>query len=105
MLVYAVFADDQAAQDIAHRIVDERLAACANILGSCQSVYRWEDAVTQENEVPVLFKTTTGQCDALIARIAALHSYAIPAIMAWPATAVHGPFADWIRAETPPPSA
>lgn len=93
-VVYAVFADADQAARIAGMVVEEGLAACANILGSCRSIYRWEGKIEEATEVPALFKTAeTGR---LIARIAALHSYDVPAITAWPIGEVHLPYADWI---------
>jgi periplasmic divalent cation tolerance protein len=96
--VYAVFADQAEAERIARAVVDERLAACANILAPCRSIYRWAGAVADATEVPALFKTV--RPDALIARIAALHSYDVPAAVAWDVTAAHPPYADWVQAES-----
>ena len=93
--VYAVFADAAEAERIAETVVTERLAACANILAPCRSIYRWQGAIERAEEVPALFKTA--QPDALIARIAALHSYDIPAAVAWPIEHAHAPYAEWVR--------
>jgi periplasmic divalent cation tolerance protein len=96
--VYAVFADAAEAERIAETVVNEGLAACANILAPCRSVYRWQGAIEKAVEVPVLFKTA--QPDALIARVAALHSYDVPAIVAWPIVHSHQPYAEWIVANS-----
>jgi periplasmic divalent cation tolerance protein len=93
--VYAVFADAAEAERIAETVVTERLAACANILGPCRSIYRWQGAIERAEEVPALFKTA--QPDALIARIAELHSYDVPAAVAWPISQAHAPYADWVK--------
>jgi periplasmic divalent cation tolerance protein len=93
--VYAVFTDAAEAERIAETVVAERLAACANILAPCRSIYRWQGAVERAEEIPALFKTA--QPDALIARIAALHSYDVPAAVAWPIAQAHPPYADWVR--------
>ena len=82
--VYAVFADAAEADRIARQLVEERLAACANILGACRSIYRWQGKVEQADEVAALFKTTSGQASQLIRRLAELHSYDTPAAVAWP---------------------
>jgi periplasmic divalent cation tolerance protein len=55
--VYATFADRDEASRIARAVVDERLAACANILAPCTSIYRWQGATEEAQEVPALFKT------------------------------------------------
>ncbi|NNM76753.1 divalent-cation tolerance protein CutA [Sphingomonas sp. ID1715] len=98
--VYAVFADAAEAQRIAETVVAERLAACANILAPCRSTYRWQGKVERAEEVPALFKTS--RPNALIARIAALHSYDVPAVVAWPIGVAHAPYAEWITAESSP---
>jgi periplasmic divalent cation tolerance protein len=96
--VYAVFADAEEAERIAAAVVEERLAACANILAPCRSIYRWQGTVERAEEVPALFKTA--QPEALIARIAELHSYDVPAVVAWPIEHAHPAYADWVRANS-----
>jgi periplasmic divalent cation tolerance protein len=95
-VVYAVFADDDEAARIARTVIEEGLAACANILGPCRSIYRWDGKIEEASEVPAIFKTADP--GRLIARIAALHSYDVPAITSWPIGEVHVPYADWIAA-------
>jgi periplasmic divalent cation tolerance protein len=95
--VYAVFADAAEAEKIGRAMVDERRAACVNILGSCRSIYRWENKIETVAEVPALFKTTLDQADALIARIAELHSYETPAIVTWPIDKLLGSYGDWVE--------
>jgi len=97
--VYAVFADADEAQGIARIVVEERLAACANILGPCRSVYRWQGAVEEADEVAAIFKTRGDLAEALIARIAALHSYDVPAIVVWPVEHAWPDYAEWVEAE------
>lgn len=96
--VYAVFADAEEADRIATAIIEERLAACANILAPCRSIYRWEAKVERTEEVPALFKTANP--DSLIARIAELHSYEVPAIVAWPIAAAQPGYAAWVETES-----
>ncbi|GAO38071.1 putative divalent-cation tolerance protein [Sphingomonas changbaiensis NBRC 104936] len=93
--VYALFADAAEAERIAETVVTERLAACANILAPCRSIYRWQGVVERAEEVPALFKTAAP--DALIARIAALHSYDVPAVVSWPIDHAHLPYANWVQ--------
>lgn len=92
--VYAVFADTAEAERIAETVVTEGLAACTNILGGCRSIYRWDGKIERADEVPVLFKTA--HADALIARIVALHSYDVPAVVAWPIEKAHPLYAEWV---------
>jgi periplasmic divalent cation tolerance protein len=95
--VYAVFADPVEAQRIGMTIVEEKLAACVNILGPCRSIYRWQGAIETATETPALFKTTLDKADALIARITELHSYEVPAIVVWPIERLPADFGDWVE--------
>lgn len=95
--VYCVFADVEEAARIGRQMVDERLAACVNILGPCRSIYRWQGAVETADEVPAIFKTTDAQADALITRVAALHSYDVPAIAVWPIDKLLADYATWVE--------
>lgn len=97
--VYAVFANADEAEAIGRTMIEERLAACVNILGGCRSIYRWEEKIETASEVPALFKTTLDQADAIIARIADLHSYAVPAIVVWPITKMPVAYAKWVEHE------
>jgi periplasmic divalent cation tolerance protein len=95
--VYAVFATADEAERIARTAIDERLAACVNILGPCRSIYRWEDKIETVGEVPALFKTRLDAADALIARIAELHSYDTPAIVTWAIPKLLAGYGDWVE--------
>ena len=97
--LYAVFANPDEAQRIGRTIVDEKLAACVNILGPCHSIYRWQGAIETATEVPALFKTTLDKADALIARITDLHSYEVPAIVVWPIERLSVAYGDWVETE------
>ena len=95
--VYAVFANAAEAEAVGRAMIEERRAACVNILGPCRSIYRWQDAIETVGEVPALFKTTLDQADALIARIAELHSYETPAIVVWPIAKLLAGYDDWVE--------
>lgn len=98
--VYAVFANAAEAERIGRAMIEERRAACVNILEGCRSIYRWEDVIETVGEVPALFKTTLDLADALIARIAELHSYDTPAIVAWPIAKLLAGYGDWVEETT-----
>ena len=95
--IYVVFADPAEAQRIGMTIVEEKLAACVNILGPCRSIYRWEGAIETASETPALFKTTLDRADALIARVTDLHSYSVPAIVVWPIERLPADYGDWVE--------
>ena len=96
--VFAVFASAEEAERIGRHCVEERLAACLNILGSTRSIYRWNGAIETADEVAALFKTTDEGADALITRIAGMHSYEVPCIVSWPIEKVAAPYAEWVEA-------
>jgi len=95
--VYAVFASPDEAERIGRQMVEERLAACVNILAPCRSIYRWHGAVEAADEAPAIFKTTRVMADALVARIAALHSYEVPCIAVWPIDKLLVDYAEWVE--------
>lgn len=101
-LLYTTWPDDETARAAGRRLVDERLAACMNLLGPITSIYRWQGAIEEAREVAALFKTTAGCAGAAAARIAELHPYATPAIVALrvDAAGTHAPFSAWVAAET-----
>ncbi len=98
--IYAVFATDEEAQRIGRAMVEEKLAACVNILGPVRSIYRWQGKIEESQEVAALFKSTDAAADRLIARIATLHSYDVPCVESWPVDKVLSDYADWLEQST-----
>ena len=98
--VYAVFAHREDAERVAAALVEERLAACANILGPCRSIYRWQGEVERADEVPALFKTAADRAPALLARLAELHSFEVPAAVVWPVADALAPYGAWVADNT-----
>ena len=95
--IYVVFADADEAERIGRTMIEERLAACINILPGVRSIYRWQGAIESAEEVAAIFKTSNAKADALIARIAGLHSYDVPCIASWPIDKILGSYADWVE--------
>lgn len=94
--VYAVFVNVEEAERIGRAMIERELAACVNILAPCRSVYRWQGSVETAEEVPALFKVRAESIDALIAAIASMHSYEVPAITAWPIVQAGPGYAEWV---------
>ena len=101
--VYATFANADEARRIARIVVEERLAACVNVLGPCQSINRWQGAFEEATEVAAIFKTSADRAKALAARISALHSYGVPAVVVWPIEHSLDSYRAWVMSETIPP--
>ena len=95
-LVYTLFGSAEAADRVARQLIGEGLAACANMLGAATSLYEWNGVLESAAEVPVLFKTTSSRRDALMARIAELHDYEVPAILALPVESADLSYAKWV---------
>jgi len=96
--VYAIFADPEEAERIGREVVEQRLAACINILPSVRSVYRWNGKVEAANEAAAILKTSHDRVDSLITRIVELHSYDMPCVVSWPIDRITTDYADWVEA-------
>jgi periplasmic divalent cation tolerance protein len=90
---------DQAAE-IARALVEERLAACGNVVPAIRSIYRWEGKVHDDAEALLVLKTTRGRFEALRDRVLALHPYDVPEVLALPVEAGNAAYLAWIAAET-----
>ena len=100
LLVLTNLPDRETAERLAGALVEQRVAACVNILAPCKSVYRWKDAVQHDDEHPVLIKTTTERYPALEAAIRAAHPYELPEIIAVPIERGLPAYLAWVDAET-----
>ncbi|GIL38615.1 divalent-cation tolerance protein CutA [Roseiterribacter gracilis] len=102
IFVYVTAPDLAAAEHIGTAIVEEGLAACANLLPGMRSIYRWKGAVERAEEIVLLLKTTPSRFDALEARVRDLHPYETPCVVALPISHGSAPYLDWIVDETSP---
>jgi periplasmic divalent cation tolerance protein len=100
--VYVTAADADEARRIGRALVEERLAACANLLPPHTAIYRWEGRLEEATEHSLVAKTTAGRFEALRTRIRALHSYTLPGILALPAATGDREFLDWVRGQVVP---
>lgn len=100
LLVVTNCPDTAVAEDIARHLVDNRLAACVNILAPCRSIYRWQGSVETAAEVPLLVKTSRERYPSLEAAIRDLHPYEVPEIIALPIEKGLPAYLDWVAAET-----
>jgi periplasmic divalent cation tolerance protein len=99
-LIYITASSDEEARTIARALVEERLAACANILGQIRSIYWWEGELQEDAEVALIVKSTADLVPRLVDRVKALHSYDCPCVVALPIAAGNAGFLEWIGAET-----
>jgi len=81
LLALSTFPDAEAARRISNRLVAEKLAACANILPSVESIYRWKDKIESGNETLVFFKLSEDGRSAFQEKLRALHPYEVPEVI------------------------
>lgn len=103
LLVLTNLPDADSARQVARQLVEQRLAACVNILPACTSVYRWNDAIESATEVPLLIKTTLARYPALQAALTELHPYELPEIIAVPLHEGLPAYLAWVDTETAEP--
>jgi periplasmic divalent cation tolerance protein len=87
------------AAELARALVEERLAACGNVVPGLRSIYRWEGKVQDEPEALLILKTTRGRFEALRERVLALHPYQVPEVIALSVEAGSAAYLGWIAAE------
>jgi periplasmic divalent cation tolerance protein len=88
------------AAELARALVEERLAACGNVVPGVRSIYRWEGKVQDDVEALLVLKTTRARFEALRERVLALHPYAVPEVLALPVEAGSEAYLAWIGGET-----
>jgi len=97
-VVLTTCADAPAAETLARTLVDERLAACVNLVPGVRSIYRWRSAVEESDEILCVIKTTAKMADALTKRIQELSSYEVPEAVVLEVEGGSKPYLDWIAA-------
>ena len=97
VLVLSNAPDEAVATRIADALVSEGLAACVNIGGPVQSVYRWQGVVEKATEIPLTIKTTAAKQANLIERLIALHPYDVPEAIVVPIIGGYAPYLNWVR--------
>jgi periplasmic divalent cation tolerance protein len=102
IFIYITTSNEAEAADIAKVLLEDRLAACANIIPGVIAMSRWRGNLEAVKEAVLILKTRATLFEAVEARVKELHSYQTPCITALPATAGHVPFMDWVMAETKP---
>ena len=97
---YVTCASPEEARAIAGALVEERLAACGNILPGAQSIYRWQGAVRDARETVLVLKTRCSLADRVVERVKALHGYECPCVAVLPVAGGNPDYLAWIAAET-----
>jgi periplasmic divalent cation tolerance protein len=100
VLVYTTWPSIVEAEAAGRQIVENRLAACVNILPGTISHYWWQGKIERAEEVVMIVKTRASLADEVAAAVKELHSYTTPAVMVLPAESLDPAYHAWIVAET-----
>jgi periplasmic divalent cation tolerance protein len=102
LLVLTSFPEAEIAAAAVRTLVEEKLAACGTLLPGSRSIYSWQGNIEDSSEVVVVLKTESSLYAKLEKRLAKLHPYEVPEIVAWEPGAVHRPYAEWVAAALAP---
>lgn len=100
IICFCTVPERETAERIAGVLVDEHLAACVNVLPGVSSVYRWKGKVERTEETLLMIKTVRERLDALSARVAQLHPYELPEVIAVEAAGGLPAYLDWVAQQT-----
>ena len=100
LLVITNLPDAESARALATKLIEQRVAACVNILAPCLSIYRWEGKLEEAEEVPLLIKTSAARYSALEEAIRAYHPYELPEIIAVRVEKGLPDYLAWVAAST-----
>jgi len=96
VLALSTFPDRESAQRICNQLVDEKFAACANILPGIESIYRWKDKIESGNEALVFFKVSEDRKSAFQGKLESLHPYEVPEIIFVPISSGLPEYLRWV---------
>ena len=99
IVVLSTFASAEEAQRVARALVEKKLAACVSVVPGIRSVYRWEDAIVDEEEVLLVIKSSRALIQELTDEIERLHSYEVPEVIALPVVEGAERYLAWMNRE------
>ncbi len=102
-VMFVMAGAEEEAEKISRALIEENLAACANIIGPVRSIYRWQGKVEDAREYLIMIKTRTSLTSRIERAVGKLHSYEVPEIIALPIAAGSTPYLEWIAENTAAP--
>lgn len=102
IVVLSTCASAEEAERLARRVIDDRLAACVNVLSPVRSFYRWKGAVEDSHEWLLIIKTMRDKFDALRTALESAHTYEVPEVIAIPIVEGSPNYLSWIEQELQP---
>ncbi|KMQ50667.1 Periplasmic divalent cation tolerance protein CutA [Chitinispirillum alkaliphilum] len=100
IMVYITTKDRGEAVKIGRTLVDEKLAACVNIVDGMNSLYRWQGEIVEDNETILIAKSREERFEKILSRVKELHSYTVPCVVGLPLTEGNPDYLQWLREET-----
>ena len=100
IIVLVTCGSEEEALKIAHSLVEERLAACVNLVFPVRSIYRWEGKIWDEKEWILIIKTQKQRFEELEKKVKSLHSYSVPEIIGLPIIEGSSSYLDWLKEMT-----
>src|SRR4030042_6816921 len=100
IVVLVTCGSEEEALKIAHSLVEERLAACVNLISPVRSIYRWEGKIWDEKEWILFIKTQKERFEELERKVKSLTSYSVPEIIGLPIVEGSAPYLKWLEAMT-----
>jgi len=100
IVVFVTAGTNEEAETIARHLVEEKLAACVNIIPGVLSVFRWQGKISQEKETLLIIKSVSARLEAITEKVKLLHSYEVPEVIAVPVVGGSKDYLDWLKGET-----
>jgi periplasmic divalent cation tolerance protein len=100
IVVLVTCGSEEEATKIANSLVEERLAACVNMISPVRSIYRWEGKIWDEREWMLIIKTQRQRFEELEGKVKSFHSYSVPEIIALPIVEGASSYLNWLREMT-----
>jgi len=100
LVVFVTCGSEEEGLKIAHALIEEKLAACVNIVSPIRSIYRWEGKIWDEKEWLLIIKTQTARFEDVEKRVKSLHSYSLPEIVALPIINGSSSYLNWLKEMT-----
>ncbi len=99
VVLVSTFPGVEKAAEVTRTLVEERLAACVNLVPAIRSIYRWQGALHDESETLAIIKTTRERVDAITKRLVELHPYDVPEVLEVNVAGGHPPYLAWVTGE------
>jgi periplasmic divalent cation tolerance protein len=100
IVIYVTTRSVNEAKKIGRALVEEKLAACSNIISPIRSIYRWQGKICDDKEALMILKTKRKLFKQVAARVEKLHSYDVPEIIAMPIIEGSSKYLSWLNKET-----